>query len=94
MYARLLRFAIGSGKREIGQQVADEIGSLISAQPGCQSVTVFGDDTDGEYGIFVLWDTDANANAAAQVVRPKLNEVIGAHVKTPPDARLFQVLSK
>lgn len=55
---------------------------------------MFGDEGDGQYGIFVLWDTEANANAAAQLVRPKLDEHLGGHVHAPPDARLFEVLSK
>jgi hypothetical protein len=31
---------------------------------------VFGDDADGETGIFVLWDTHEHADDAAAVVRP------------------------
>ena len=94
MYARLVRFSLGQGKRAVAQSVADEIAPKIAAQPGCQGVTVFGDDASGEYGLFVLWDSEANANAAAGVIRPQLNEVIGQHVQGPPDARLFEVLSK
>jgi len=41
----------------------------------------------------VLWDSEDNANAAAQVVRPKLNERLAGNAKSPPDARLFKVLS-
>jgi hypothetical protein len=59
---------------------------------GCQGVTIFGDAGEGEYGIFVLWDSEANANAAAQVIRPKLDEHLRSHLKSPPDARLFEIL--
>lgn len=93
MYARLVRFSFGPGKGAKAQAVADEIGPLIAAQPGCQSVTVFGDDTDGEYGIFVLWDTADNANTAAGVVRPKLDEHLSGNVQRPPETRLFEVIS-
>ena len=55
---------------------------------------MFGDESDGEYGIFVLWDSEDNANAAALVVRPKLEEHLAGNAKNPPDARLFKVLSK
>jgi len=55
---------------------------------------VFGDETDGEYGIFVLWETQEYANAAAQLMRPKLDEHLAGNAKRPPDARLFKVLSK
>jgi heme-degrading monooxygenase HmoA len=93
MYARLVRFSFGPGKHAEAQSIAENIAPLIASQPGCQSVIVFGDDTDGEYGIFVLWNTEDNANAAAQVVRPKLNEHFAGNVQGTPDARLFKVLS-
>jgi len=94
MYARLVRFSFGPGKHAAAQAIADNIAPLISSQPGCQSVTVFGDETDGEYGIFVLWDSQDSANAAAPLMRPKLDEHLAGNAKGPPDARLFKVLSK
>jgi heme-degrading monooxygenase HmoA len=93
MYARLVRFSFGPGKHAEAQAIADNIAPLIASQPGCEGVTVFGDDTDGEYGIFVLWNSEDNANAAAQLVRPKLEEHLAGNVKRPPDARLFRVIS-
>jgi heme-degrading monooxygenase HmoA len=93
MYARLVRFSFGTGKQAEAQAIADDIAPLIASQQGCQGVTVFGDENDGEYGIFVLWESEAEANAAAQVVRPKLEEHLAGNAKAPPDARLFKVLS-
>jgi hypothetical protein len=93
MYARLVRFSFGAGKQAEAQAIADSIAPLIASQPGCQGVTVFGDESDGEYGIFVLWDTQENANSAAQVVRPKLENHLAGNAKGPPDARLFRVLT-
>jgi hypothetical protein len=94
MYARLVRFALGPGKRAVAQALADDLAPLIASQPGCGGVTVFGDDASGEYGVFVLWDTEANANAASQIVRPMLDQHIAGHAQSAPDARLFEVLSK
>jgi hypothetical protein len=94
MYARLVRFSLGPGKRAVAQALADDIAPKIAALPGCGGVTVFGDEGDGEYGLFVLWDSEANANAAAAVVRPQLNEHLAPHAQGVPDARLFEVLSK
>ncbi len=93
MYARLVRFTFGPGKRAAAQAIADNLAPLIASQSGCQGVTVFGDDSDGQYGIFVLWDSQANAEAAAQVIRPKLNENLAGNVQGPPDTRLFEVIS-
>ena len=94
MYARLVRFSFGPGKHTAAQSIADDIAPLIASQPGCQSVTVFGDETDGEYGIFVLWDSQANADAAARVIRPQLDELLAGNVQGSPDTRLFEVLSQ
>jgi hypothetical protein len=56
-------------------------------------VTVFGDEADGEYGIFVLWASEADAGAAARVMRPILDEHLAGNVQAPPDTRLFEVIS-
>ena len=93
MYARLVRFSFGPGKHAEAQAIADNIAPLIAAQSGCEGVTVFGDDAAGEYGIFVLWKSEGDANAAAQVVRPTLDEHLAGNVTGPPDARLFKVIS-
>ena len=93
MYARLVRFSTVPGSGDAAQKVADDLTPLISSQPGCQAVTVFGDDGVGEYGIFVLWDSQEHANAAAMIVRPVLDEHLAGHLTGPPDARLFRVLA-
>ncbi len=93
MYARLVRFSLGPGRSAEAQALTDDLAPLIAQQPGCQHVTVFGDEGDGECGLFVLWDSQDNANAAAQVVRPKLDAHLAGKVQAPPDARLFKVLN-
>lgn len=93
MYARLVRFSLGPGNEAKAQELADELAPLISAQPGCQAVTIFGDSQDGECGIYVLWDTQEHADTAAGVVRPKLNEHLSGTAKAPPETRLFAVLA-
>jgi quinol monooxygenase YgiN len=92
MFARLVRFSFGPGKSQEEQALANEMVPLINSQPGCHGATVFGDEADGECGIFVLWDTQADADAAAAVVGPRLNEHLAGKVQGPPDARLFPVI--
>jgi heme-degrading monooxygenase HmoA len=92
MYARLVRFSLASGNEAKAQELADDVAPLIATQPGCQAVTIFGDHEIGEYGVYVLWDTQEHADAAAGVVRPKLNEHIAGVATAPPDTRLFSVL--
>jgi heme-degrading monooxygenase HmoA len=92
MYARLVRFSIEPGNETTAQKLAEELGPLISVQPGCQAVTVFGDRGEGEYGVYVLWDTQEHADTAAGIVRPRLNEHLAGIAKAPPETRLFEVL--
>ncbi|MGA2521221.1 MAG: antibiotic biosynthesis monooxygenase [Acidimicrobiales bacterium] len=92
MYARLVRFSLEPGNEAKAQELAEELAPIISLQPGCQAVTVFGDHGEGDYGIYVLWDTQEHADNAAGVVRPRLNEHLAGNAKAPPETRLFEVL--
>ena len=92
MFARMVTFSFESGDEAAARALADEIGPLIAVQPGCQAVTVFGDHGDGQYGIYVLWDSQENADTAAGVVRPRLNEHLAGIAKAPPETKLFGVL--
>ena len=94
MYARLVRFTFGPGKRAEAQALADDLGPQIGSLDGCSGVTVFGDETDGEYGIFVLWDSQAAADAAAGVIGPRLSKHLAGTSLGAPDIRLFEVLSR
>ena len=94
MKARLFTFTMGPGKRNVAQAIADDIAPMINSLPGCRSVSVFGDESDGEFGLFVLWASEGDANAAAPIIRPKLDEHLAGHVKAGPVARLYDVLSK
>jgi quinol monooxygenase YgiN len=95
MYARLVRFSFTPGQdtnAANAQALADELVPLISEQPGCHAVTVFGDNNDGEYGIYVLWDSQEHANEAATLVHPKLEQHLAGNVTAPPVRGLFPVL--
>jgi quinol monooxygenase YgiN len=93
MYARLVRFSFGPGKRAEAQALSDDLAPAIGAQPGCSGVTVFGTEANGEYGIFVLWDTQEAADAATQVIGPKLSGHLPGNVQGAPDIRLFEAIS-
>ena len=94
MYARLVLYTLGSGGRSKAQALADELAPAISAQKGCESVTFFGDDADGEYGLFVLWESKEDAEAAVKVIGPRLMQALAGSVKGPPNMRLFEVLKQ
>jgi hypothetical protein len=92
MFARLVSFNFGPGQHQTAEALAADLGPLIRSQPGCSSVSFFGDDMDGEYGIFVLWDTQAQAEAAAALVSPRLEQHLAGKVKGKPSRRLFEVI--
>lgn len=93
MYVRLVRFALEPGQRTAAQALADDLGPLISGQPGCKGITVFGDDTDGQWGMVVYWDSQENANNAARLVRPQLDLHLAGRALGPPETHLFEVIS-
>ena len=93
MYARLVRFSFGPGKELEAQTLADDLAPLIKLQPGCRGVTVFGDASDGQCEIFVLWATQEDADTAAAVISPQLEKHLAGNLQAPPERRLFPVLS-
>ena len=92
MFVRLVRFSFGPGKQGAAQDLANDIVPAIKTQPGCQAVTFFGDDSDGEYGLYVLWASQQDADAAAAVIGPRLQQGLAGNVQGPPAIRLFQVI--
>ena len=92
MYIRLVRFAFGPGKHAVAEELARTLVSAISGQPGCNSVSFFGDETNGEYGLVVFWDSQENADAAVQVIGPKMQQGMAGNAQSPPDIRLFEVM--
>lgn len=92
MFLRLVRFTLSPEGRGRARAMADELIPAIKQQPGCKSAVFFGGD-DGECGICVLWDSQAHADTASAVIRPRLDAHLSGAVSAPPDVRLFPVLA-
>jgi hypothetical protein len=92
MYARLVRFALGPGKESVATDLARDLVPEISRQSGCRAVSCFGDAESGQYGLYVLWNSQEEANAAAKVIRPKLDQHLTGHALVPPETGLFRVI--
>lgn len=92
MFARLVLFNFGPGMRDAADALAADLAPQIRNQTGCKSVTVFGDDSDGQYGIFVLWDSQEHADAAAGVIAPQLQSHLAGKVTEEPVRRLYSVI--
>ena len=92
MHARLVRLGLAPGSRARFEALAAELRPLIESRPGCHGATFFGDDDAGEWGVFVLWASQEDADGAAAVMRPKLDAHLRGHLQAPPDTRLFSVV--
>ncbi len=94
MYARLVLFNIGPGKRSTADKLVEQFAPAIKARKGFKSATFFGDEASGEYGVFVLWETEEDAEAAAKALFPKLQQSLANLVKEPPRNPLFEVVKQ
>ncbi len=92
MFARLVLFNLGTGMRETADELAKDLGPQIRGLNGCESVTFFGDDTDGQYGLFVLWESQEHADSAADVIGPQLMSHLAGKVSEEPSRRLYSVI--
>ena len=92
MHVRLVRFSVAVGSTNAADAVRANVLPTIRTQDGLQSVTFFGSEDEGEYGIAIFWETERHANAAAKVVGPKLAAALENEVTGPPDIRLFPVI--
>ena len=92
MYVRLVQFSFGAGSLSKAQELAADLGPAIREQHGCKGVTFFGDETGGDYGLFVLWETKDDADAAAPVIGPRLQHRLAGNVTGPPSITLYAVI--
>jgi len=47
--------------------------------------------TTGEYGSLSLWESKEDAEAAAAVMGPKMEQVVSGIAKAPPTRRFYEV---
>ena len=92
MYARLVSFAIQSGKESLATDLARDLVPDIRQQLGCQAGTCFGDSQTGQYYLYVLWGSQEEANAAASDMAPKLQRHLAGNTVGPPERLLYPVI--
>lgn len=92
MYARLTVFNMGPGKREIATALADDAVKRSRDMEGFVSATyMIFDEEAGDYGSLTLWQTKANADAAASSLMTWMKDEIGDKLTAPPLVRLAEV---
>jgi len=94
MVYRLVRFNLGSGKLDAAKQIFADLVPKISAQPGCKGVTAFGDEATGNYGMTVLWESEAASLAGRAIIGPQLSKHLAENNASanPFSTELFEVL--
>jgi len=92
MYARLVIFKVGPGKRSTIEKLVDEFDPLYRAQKGFRHVFVIGDDATGEYGSFSVWASKEDAEVANAVIAPRLQQALIGLLQDPPNRWFFEVL--
>jgi hypothetical protein len=93
MVLRLVQFTLIEGALSRAQAMADDLISAIKQQPGCLSAIFYGGGADGESGMCVLWESQEHADAAAEVISPRLEAHLAGNISAPPKRRLFPVIA-
>jgi len=91
MYAQLVMLTLGPGMRSTGEKLADQFAPALKTLKGFKRVTFLGDEAVGEYGSLSLWESKEDVEAAAAVLRPKLEQAVSGIVKAPPTRKFFEV---
>ena len=91
MYASLLMLTLGPGMRSTGEKLADQFAPALKTLKGFKRVTFLSDETVGEYASLTVWESKEDAEAAAAVTGPQLEQAVSGIVKSPPTRRFFEV---
>jgi len=92
MYARLLIMQLGPGMRDAATAMADEAFKLTRTLNGFVSANyLIFDEESGEYGSMSIWQSKADADAAAGRLTPWLEQHAAGKLKPPPVIRNAEV---
>jgi heme-degrading monooxygenase HmoA len=92
MYARIIKFKLRPGSRSKAEEIFAERGNALSAAEGMISTHFFGDDSTGEYGAIVLWQTQEDAEAFFKVSFPIAKKALEGLVEEPTQANLYEII--
>jgi heme-degrading monooxygenase HmoA len=91
-FARLVRFNLSQGFAELAEGLADRIAPIMRAQPGFRSLTLFSDETSGEYLFLTHWDSLDHINAFERSPDEwRVRDIMSEHVTSVPQIEVFQV---
>ena len=92
MYANLVSFTLGPGKRSTAEKLFAQFAPAIAAREGYETVTFLADDTTGTYGALVVFDSKEAAQATWETLFPRLVKAVEGIAQGPPNRTLFEVV--
>ena len=76
MYANFVSFTLGPGKRSVADKLVAQFDPAIRAREGFKTVTFLADDTAGQYGALVVFNSQQAAQATFETLFPRLEAAL------------------
>ena len=92
MYANLTLFTLGSGKRSTAEKLVAQFTPTLAAREGYETATFLADDTVGQYGVLVVFDSKEAAQDTWETLSPRLAKALEGIAQGPPNRTLFEVV--
>ena len=92
MYANLVSFKLGPGKRAAADKLIAQFDPAIRAREGFKDVTFLADDTAGQYEALVVFDSQQAAQDTFEALFPRLKAALEGIAQKPASRTLFEVL--
>lgn len=92
MYARIERFNMSQGLAEEAMALADKIEPIMRRQPGFQSLTLFSDETSGEYLFLTIWSTLEQIHTYERSEDEwRVRDILSPYLTAIPQIEVYQV---
>jgi heme-degrading monooxygenase HmoA len=92
MYARIQRFNLSQGMQEIAEELAGRTDEILRGHRGFHSLTLFADESSGEYIFLTLW---ASLEDIAAFERSpdewRARDLMSPHITTVPQIEVYQL---
>ena len=92
MYARIQRFNLSQGMQEIAEELSGHTGEILRGHRGFHSLTLFADESSGEYIFLTLW---ASLEDIAAFERSpdewRARDLMSPHITTVPQIEVYQI---
>ena len=90
-FARIERFNISQGLAELVEELTDRIAPIMRRQPGLRSLTLFSDETSGEYIFLTYWDTLEHLHTYERSADEwRVRDIMAEHLTAVPQIEVYQ----